>query len=146
MDFMNARAMYAAGIIIVVIILVPFIWWVFRPCLPDLLVESYSTGHVGENYSVHVVVENDGCAKSGECLVYCNAISMTPPVGENEIRAQRSCILGELQPGQTTTCSFTFTFQVLANETVGIIEILVDAKDFVVESNEDNNFEWFIWS
>ena len=34
----------------------------------------------------------------------------------------------------------------LANETVGIIEILVDAKDFVVESNEDNNFEWFIWS
>jgi hypothetical protein len=116
-------------------------------CLPDLLVEKYTTEWPAEGgYVVHVTVKNDGCAESGECLVYCNAISMAPPVGENEIRVQQSWILEELPPGETSTHSFSFDVKVLLNENVGRIEVLVDAKDMVAESNENNNIEWWIWS
>jgi subtilase family serine protease len=133
---------FAPVIIIVIIVCIYFIQ-TWQPCLPDLLVKDHTTENVGANYNVHVTVINEGCAASGECLVYCNAISMTPPVGENEIRAQQSWILEELIPGQTATHTFSFNAQMLGNQTVGLIEILVDAKVMVRESNEDNNIAWW---
>jgi len=136
-------SVFLAGVLIGVYIVHPFIW--SRICKPDLLVENYTTEYVGGHYNVDVTVKNDGCAKSDECLVYCNAISTAPPVGQSDIRVHQSWSLEELQPGETATCSFSFTVQMLGNQTVGIIEILVDAKGMVEESNENNNIEWWTY-
>jgi hypothetical protein len=119
----------------------PCFW---RGCLPDLRVENYTTNYVDWRYYVDVTVINDGCAESDECMVYCNAISMAPPVGQ-EIRVQRRLILEGLPSGETATLSIWFEVEVLMSERVDMIEIEVDPKHMVEESNENNNIEWWTY-
>ena len=113
--------------------------------LPDLTISGYATEYVGEDYVINVVVENVGCKKSNPTRVYCNAISLIPHPEVNDIRIQGSAELGEIQSGTTAPCSFTFRLHDLHAKEVGRIEILVDPKHEVAESNEFNNTESFSW-
>jgi len=137
--------------IIQIFILIELVIIIFEPpwfcTLPDLRVDDYTTsstmGVNGMIYDIDVTVINDGRTKSGWFLVYCNAITYTPYSGQNEIRAQQSWRVEELQPGETAICSFSFGQRRLFDERVDYIEILVDAKGMVAECYENNNMEWW---
>ena len=113
--------------------------------LPDLWIESYTADYVGEDYTIKAIVKNIGSKKSNPTLVYCNAISLIPHPGVNDIRIQGREDLGEIQPGETATCSFKFKLSDLHAKEVGRIQIIVDPKDFVAECNEFNNTEQWPW-
>lgn len=116
------------------------------PCeLPDLTVLHYETGYVNTDYRIKLEVGNIGQAKSGQCLVYCNAISHIPHPGVNEIRLQGVFHLGEIDPGSSDTCGFSFDTGDMWAKEVDTIMILVDSKDFVLESDESNNTEVWNW-
>lgn len=116
------------------------------PCdLPDLTVLYYATDYEDTDYRIKVEVGNIGQAKSGECLVYCNAISHIPHPGVNDIRLQDVFHLGEIDPGSSDTCLFSFDTGDMWAKEVDTIMILVDSKDFVVESDESNNAEVWNW-
>jgi len=123
-----------------------FFWWTK---LPDLTIIAYSdefdVSAVPAKYKVKTTIKNIGLARSNPSRVYVNAISLVSNPELNEIRLQCPCNLPELNPNDTFDCVVSFDLAKMHAREVGRIEVLVDPKEEVFESREDNNTESWNW-
>jgi len=113
--------------------------------LPDLTVVSKDWSISGDQYVINLTIKNIGVTSSGEALVYINAINPTPPEGVNEIRIQLSEYLPALAMGEEYSFTKNIVLSQIHAKEVQIIEILVDSKNDVKESDENNNKERWNW-
>ena len=113
--------------------------------LPDLTVVEKDWSISGQQYVINLKIKNIGGTDSGQCLVYINAIDPTPPAGINEIRIQLTEDLPALAPGEEYSFTESIDLSDIHAKEVKHIEVLVDPKDDVKESDETNNREFWIW-
>jgi subtilase family serine protease len=117
-----------------------------RP-LPDLVVVRYADEYLTNTreYKVKATIANIGKKKSGKTTAYCNAISLVPHPGLNEIRIQKDANVKALEPRHTVEVEFEpFKLADMHANEVGKIQIEVDPKRMVKELNEANNVvEWY---
>jgi len=112
---------------------------------PDLTVVSKSWSISGEQYVINIMIKNIGKANSGEALIYINAIDPTPPPGVNSIRIQVHETLPPLLKGEEYAFTINMDLAQIHAREVSYIEVLVDAKNYVKESDESNNREEWNW-
>jgi len=72
--------------------------------------------------------------------VYVNAISFSPPPGQNRIRIQKGYGLRALAPGAGQHFDVPFSVRELRTKRIRRIEVIADPKQLVPEGNEYNNF------
>ncbi len=112
--------------------------------MPDLTVTAdYSIS--GDQYEIKLSIKNIGDAESGKALVYINYINPTPPTGMNEIRIQKSEELPVIAAGGEYSFIKTIPLSDIHAKEIEKIEVFVDSKNTVKESNEDNNKETWDW-
>ena len=123
---------------------------VWQPGVPgtppraDLIVadEGVSVAAGGDEVEVTFRIRNVGDATAGPSLAYVNAIDPTipEPGDRNQIRDQQSFEVSELDPDrESQEFVATLSMQTYEAEGVQYFDVLADAKDVVVESDEDNN-------
>jgi hypothetical protein len=109
--------------------------------LPDLIVElplAPPTEMNGLRY-LEFTVKNVGGTASPSCMIYLNGVSLAQHPGVNDIREQRSFLVGPIAPGGSVSLGGGFSDQAITTGEISIYEILVDAKVQVAESDELNN-------
>jgi hypothetical protein len=114
--------------------------------LPDLAVISKNWSISGQQYVINLTIQNIGNAASSEAMIYVNAIDPSPPHGLNEIRIQCEEQLPPLSAGEVYTFSKSIDLYQIHAKEIQIIEVLVDSKNSVRESEENNNQENWIWN
>jgi len=114
--------------------------------MPDLTVVAKDWSVAGTQYVINLTVKNIGTAPSNDTLVYINAIDPTPPPGLNQIRIQFSEPLSALPPGAEHSFSKNIPLSKIHAKEIDNIDVLVDPKSVVKESDENNNFETWIWN
>ena len=114
--------------------------------LPDLVIKSYKCENDSVNSKIMVVVGNIGNAPSTQSRVYCNAINPTPPSGQNEIRVHLGKDLPPIEAGGSSLpLEIRFEVAKLTSENVSRIDVNVDPKNEVKESDESNNLGSWNW-
>jgi len=115
------------------------------PARPDLKIRQLSIHQLTPrpiSVVVSFTVVNIGRASSPQIDpgVYVNAINPTPPPGQNEIRIQKSFGLHPLAPAMGHHFDVAFTIRELQQKRIRRIDIIVDPKYRVPETNEFNNY------
>ncbi len=114
-------------------------------CLPDLVPGQHQAGPQPAPeptiYSIEMEVKNIGVAPSTKALVYFNAIDAS--ASSHHPFLQHIEELPPLPKGTSHTLHCEFELERLQTSPANAIEVLVDAKSYVKESNEKNNrAEW----